>query len=118
MYLHYLRELTPFITCKAVAEWLTNNWRPKIPTARECSGTIRVSYLDIVCRKHADRMVARVKDEYNVEEFGWSEQPYFGQRLRIAKELYLILTEAEKEEVQQELKKVKEEGWDEETQKM
>jgi hypothetical protein len=64
-------------------------------------------------------MVKWVQEEFNVEQFLWSAYPYFGQRWRIAKQVYEEkLTEAEKEDVQQELERVKEQGWDPETQKM
>lgn len=109
---------TILIWCKAVAEWLTNNWRPKVTTARQATGTLRVSYLDILYRKHDSKMVKAVQEEFNVTEFAWSDKPYFGQRLRIGKEVYAKLTEAEKEDIQQELKRVKEQGWDPENQKM
>jgi len=103
---------------KAVAEWLTNNWRPKVTAARQASGTLRVSYLRIIYLRHASKMVQLAQKEYNVEEISWSRQPYFGQRLRFAKEVYENMTEAEKEDVQQELRKVQDQGWDPETQKM
>jgi hypothetical protein len=88
-------------------------------TALQATGTLRVTYLDIVIRRHDDKMVQLAQEEFKVEEFSWSAHPYFGQRWRIAKQVYEEkLTEAEKEIVQQELKKVKDQGWDPETQKM
>lgn len=113
-----LNMVAVLIRGKAVAEWLTNNWRPKVTTAREASGTISVSYLDIMYRRYGSKIDQLVQQQFNVQEFSWSDQPYFGQRLPIIKEAYDSLTEAEKEDVQQELKKVKEQGWDAETQKM
>lgn len=102
------------ISFQAIAEWLTNNWRPKITTARGHTGQLKVSYLSIVIRRHNDKLVKWAQEEFQVGEFSWSEMPYFGQRTRIGKQVFeQILTEAEREEVRKELKRVREEGWDE-----
>lgn len=79
---------------------------------------MRVSYLEIMYRRHRDKVEQWVHEEYNVDEFSWSRAPFFGQRLTILKRVYGLLTEAEKEAIQQEVKQVQEQGWDAEQQKM
>jgi hypothetical protein len=79
---------------------------------------MRVSYLDILYRRHRDKVDLQVHRDYDVQQYSWSDYPFFGQRLTILKRAYESLTEAEKEEIQQELTEVKEQGWDAETQFM
>jgi hypothetical protein len=63
-------------------------------------------------------MLERAQQEYPEDDISWSRPPYFGQRTRYAKEVYAHMTEAEKEDVQQQLQSIRDKGWDPETQKM
>lgn len=115
--LHYQCPVHTPQHVQALAEWLVNNWRPKVTLAHHSEGLKRLSYLDIVFRLHRDLVELAAKEQFSVETIEWSRQPFFGQRLRIVKQVYQNLTEAGKEQVKQELATVRGAGWDEDIQK-
>jgi hypothetical protein len=101
-----------------LSQWLNNNWHPTTTKIRNKVTTKGISYLNVIFRKHTDKMVELAESLCPAEgKVEWNGEPFFGKRNTIGKMVYERMTEAEKRLVDEEVKKSQIEGWEPEIQR-